>query len=126
MLLGVSRAGYRMAGRLATIRMKAGSRPWAESSAEWGRPWLKALRTEQYLFVRYKTGEPEVYEYELYDLKRDPFQLNNIYDEASGDLLERLNAQLVSLEQCEAEGCRTAEGTGAELDRGPAPRPGAG
>ena len=98
----------------------------AESSAEWGRPWLKALRTEQYLFVRYKTGEEEIYEYELYDLKRDPFQLNNIYDEASGDLLKRLNAQLTSLEQCEAEGCRTAEGTGTELDRDPAPRPGTG
>ena len=77
----------------------------ADSSEEWGRPWLKALRTEDHLFVEYKTGE-----HELYDLKEDPYQLDNIYDEASPDLLRRLNEQLDSLRQCEAEACRTAEG----------------
>ena len=76
----------------------------ADSSEEWGRPWLKALRTEQYLFVEYKTGERE-----LYDIKKDPYQLENIYESAPPDLLGRLNAQLDSLRQCEAENCRTAE-----------------
>ena len=76
----------------------------AESSEDWGRPWLKALRTKRYLFVEYKTGE-----HELYDLRKDPYELNNIYENAPPDLLERLNAQLDSLRQCEAEGCRTAE-----------------
>jgi N-acetylglucosamine-6-sulfatase len=79
----------------------------AESSEEWGRPWLKALRTKQYLFVEYKTGE-----HELYDLQSDPYQINNIYDAAPVGLLRRLNAHLDSLRQCEQEGCRSAEGGG--------------
>jgi N-acetylglucosamine-6-sulfatase len=76
----------------------------ADSSEEWGRPWLKALRTEKHLFVEYKTGE-----HELYDLQRDPHQLDNLHDRADEGLLKRLNAQLDSLRQCEAEACRTAE-----------------
>ncbi len=79
----------------------------AESSEEWGRPWLKALRTERYLFVEYKTGE-----HELYDLQRDPHQLNNIYDRAPKELIGSLNEQLDSLRQCEARDCRAAEGGG--------------
>ena len=62
------------------------------------------MRTERYLFVEYKTGE-----HELYDLKKDPYQLENYYDRAPEDLIERLNDQLDALRQCEAEDCRTAE-----------------
>ncbi len=76
----------------------------ADSSEEWGRPWLKALRTKDHLFVEYKTGE-----HELYDLNKDPYQLENLYDRAPEDLLRRLNAQLDALRQCEAQDCRTAE-----------------
>ncbi len=76
----------------------------ADSSEEWGRPWLKALRTEDHLFVEYKTGE-----HELYDLNKDPYQLENYHDRAPEDLLRRLNSQLDSLRQCEAQDCRTAE-----------------
>ena len=76
----------------------------ADSSEEWGRPWLKALRTEKHLFVEYKTGE-----HELYDLQKDPHQLDNLHDRADEGLLKRLNAQLDALRQCEAEACRTAE-----------------
>jgi N-acetylglucosamine-6-sulfatase len=78
-----------------------------EASEEWGRPWLKALRTEDHLYVEYKPSE-----HELYDLKRDPYQLENIYDTAPDDLVRRLDSQLDSLRQCEAEGCRAAEGGG--------------
>jgi N-acetylglucosamine-6-sulfatase len=79
----------------------------AESSEEWGRPWLKALRTQNYLFVEYKTSE-----HELYDLREDPYQLENIYERAPEDLLRRLNSQLDALRQCEAEACRAAEADG--------------
>jgi arylsulfatase A-like enzyme len=78
-----------------------------EASEEWGRPWLKALRTEDHLFVEYKPSE-----HELYDLKRDPYQLQNIYDSVPDDLVRRLDSQLDSLRQCEAKGCRAAEGGG--------------
>jgi N-acetylglucosamine-6-sulfatase len=79
----------------------------AESSEEWGRPWLKALRTERYLFVEYKTGE-----HELYDLEKDPYQLDNYYDRAPDELVRRLDSQLDALRQCEADDCRAAEGGG--------------
>jgi arylsulfatase A-like enzyme len=77
----------------------------AQSSEEWGRPWLKALRTNNYLYVDYKTGE-----HELYDLRKDPHELNNMYATAPPELTRRLEAQLDALRQCSAEECRAAEG----------------
>jgi N-acetylglucosamine-6-sulfatase len=76
----------------------------AQSSEDWGRPWLKALRTNNYLYVEYKTGE-----YELYDLRKDPYELNNMYASAAPELKQRLKAQLDALRQCSAEECRMAE-----------------
>ncbi len=76
----------------------------AQSSDEWGRPWMKALRTNNYLYVEYKTGE-----HELYDLRKDPYELHNMYASASLELEQRLEAQLDALRQCSAEECRMAE-----------------
>jgi arylsulfatase A-like enzyme len=76
----------------------------AQSSEEWGRPWMKALRTNNYLYVEYKTGE-----HELYDLRKDPYELHNMYASASLKLEQRLEAQLDALRQCSAEECRMAE-----------------
>jgi N-acetylglucosamine-6-sulfatase len=76
----------------------------AQSSEEWGRPWLKALRTKNYLYVEYKTGE-----HELYDLRKDPYELHNMYASTSLELKQRLEAQLDALRQCSAEECRMAE-----------------
>jgi N-acetylglucosamine-6-sulfatase len=74
------------------------------TSEEWGRPWMKALRTEEHLYVEYKTGERE-----LYDLEEDPYELRSLYATASPDLKRRLEAQLDALRRCAAEECRTAE-----------------
>ena len=76
----------------------------AQSSEVWGRPWLKALRTNNYLYVEYKTGE-----HELYDLRKDPHELNNRYASAPPELTRRLQAQLDALRQCSAAECREAE-----------------
>ena len=76
----------------------------AQSSEEWGRPWLKALRTNNYLYVDYKTGE-----HELYDLRKDPYELNNMYATAPPEITQRLEAQLDALRQCSAAQCRAAE-----------------
>ena len=76
----------------------------AELNEGWGRPWLKALRTKNYLYVDYKTGE-----HELYDLREDPHQLHNIYSTASPELRARLEAQLDALRQCKGAQCRVAE-----------------
>ena len=77
----------------------------AQLSEEWGRPWMKALRTEDYLYVEYKTDE-----HELYDLREDPYELHNVYETASPDLRRRLEAQLDSLRKCSAEECLAGEG----------------
>jgi arylsulfatase A-like enzyme len=80
----------------------------AKLSEGWGRPWLKALRTERYLYVDYETGE-QTGEHELYDLRRDPYQLNNFYETAPPGLVKRLEAQLDALRQCAGKECRAAE-----------------
>ena len=84
---------------------------WRRSSAKsvkvsetWGRPWMKALRTNNYLYVEYKTGE-----HELYDLEEDPYELRNLYATAPADLKRRLEEQLDALRKCSAEECRAAE-----------------
>ena len=66
---------------------------------------MKALRTDNYLYVHYKTGE-----HELYDLRKDPYELRNIYESAPSDLKQRLEAQLDALRKCAADECRVAEG----------------
>jgi arylsulfatase A-like enzyme len=76
----------------------------ARTSEEWGRPWMKALRTERHLYVEYKGGERE-----LYDLDEDPYELRNLYATASPDLKRRLEGQLDALRKCAAEECRAAE-----------------
>ena len=79
----------------------------AKSSEEWGRPWMKALRTQNYVYVDYKTGE-----HELYDLRKDPYEVHNEYATASPELKQRLEAQLDPLRRCSAAECRTAEDGG--------------
>jgi N-acetylglucosamine-6-sulfatase len=77
----------------------------AQLGEEWGRPWLKALRTKNYKYIHYKSGE-----HELYDLRKDPYELRNEYRSATPELKQRLEGQLDALRQCEAEECRAAEG----------------
>jgi arylsulfatase A-like enzyme len=76
----------------------------ARTSEKWGRPWMKAIRTEDHLYVEYKTGERE-----LYDLEEDPYERRNLYATASPDLKRRLEGQLDALRKCAAEECRAAE-----------------
>ena len=65
---------------------------------------MKALRTEDYLYVENNTGE-----HELYDLRNDPYELRNEYTSASPEIKRRLEAHLDALRQCTAEECRAAE-----------------
>jgi N-acetylglucosamine-6-sulfatase len=69
-----------------------------------GRPALKAVRTEDRLYVEYETGESE-----LYDLRRDPYQLNNVYEDTELKHLWRLEEGLDALRDCAGEECRVAE-----------------
>jgi N-acetylglucosamine-6-sulfatase len=69
-----------------------------------GIPTFQALRTADVLYVRYVTGEQE-----LYDLRADPAQLQNLAGSADPELLARLAAWLAVLGRCAGAGCRTAD-----------------
>jgi len=70
-----------------------------------GRPSRdRALRTSSMTYVEYETGERE-----LYDLRRDPIELNNSYPAADRALMARLSAQLAALKTCSGATCRTAD-----------------
>jgi N-acetylglucosamine-6-sulfatase len=77
-------------------------------------PNYDAVRTAQYNYVEYETGEKE-----LYDLNADPTELTNIYPSASPTLRSNLKARLDALKQCGTEptqpptqpSCKAAEGS---------------
>ena len=73
-------------------------------------PSYDALRTSKYLYVEYFDGERQ-----LYDLRRDPYELTNIVARAPASLRTALARQLAALERCHGRSCRRIE------DRSPAP-----
>ena len=81
---------------------------------EWGRELLlegptgfdavafSALRNERYLYAEHDTGERE-----LYDLSRDPHQLDSLHDDPAHAALEaRLAQRLAALQVCAGASCR--------------------
>jgi N-acetylglucosamine-6-sulfatase len=71
---------------------------------DWGRPGLEAVRTEEHIYVEYETGERE-----LYDLKKDSYQLDNIYEGADPERVRHLQRRLAALRGCSETTCRAAE-----------------
>jgi N-acetylglucosamine-6-sulfatase len=75
-----------------------------EKQAKINVPPFRGIRLQNLSFVEYKTGEIE-----LYDIKADPFELENLAKQADPKLLKQLSARLVALATCKAATCRTAE-----------------
>jgi N-acetylglucosamine-6-sulfatase len=72
-------------------------------------PAYEAVRTANHLYVEYETGEEE-----LYNLRRDPYELTSRHDSAPQTLLPELKARLEALKVCakadtSATSCKTAE-----------------
>lgn len=67
-------------------------------------PDYKAVRTSRYKYVEHSTGERE-----LYDLRRDPHELRNRYENANPARLKALQRNLNRLRDCSGAGCRAAE-----------------
>jgi arylsulfatase A-like enzyme len=67
-------------------------------------PTYHGLRTPGRLYVEYENGERE-----LYDLERDPLQLDNEYAAARGALVEALAGRLAALRGCRGRTCRELE-----------------
>ena len=66
-----------------------------------GVPGFVGLRSAERLYVEYATGERE-----LYDLRKDPFQLENAYAKAEAVLRRRLAERLARLKDCRGSACR--------------------
>jgi N-acetylglucosamine-6-sulfatase len=64
----------------------------------------KALRSTDYLYVRYSSGERE-----LYDLRSDPDELHNIVAKVNPKTIEYLSSWLGQLGSCNGSACRAAE-----------------
>jgi N-acetylglucosamine-6-sulfatase len=74
----------------------------------------RALRTKRYLYVEWYDEEsaPQVHEYELYDLRADPWQLDNILATKAGraeseELVDRLRTRLATVADCAGATCRS-------------------
>src|SRR3546814_12289245 len=63
-----------------------------------------AVRTDDWTYVEYYNGERE-----LYDLRTDPQQLENVVTAAEPLLLEQLSKRLAELANCAAAHCREIE-----------------
>ena len=64
----------------------------------------RGIRTENYIYLEYASGEIE-----FYDLRNDPYQLENIGPQLDPALQTALHAWLEQMKLCQADGCRSAE-----------------
>lgn len=64
-------------------------------------PQFSAIRTRDYLYVEYVTGERE-----LYNLNTDPYQLESLHAHADPQLLQRLSEDLAQLKTCVGASCQ--------------------
>ncbi|MBI4854774.1 MAG: sulfatase [Acidobacteria bacterium] len=67
-------------------------------------PTYHGLRNTRYLYVEYQNGERE-----LYDLDKDPFELQNLYTTANTSLKNELANRLGLLRNCVGVNCQTLE-----------------
>jgi arylsulfatase A-like enzyme len=88
---------------------KATMRDWRKdflvelrSKEDAGITEFAALRTTDKLYVEYVNGDRE-----LYDLIKDPHQLESVAQAAEPELLEKLAARLAVLRACKGDGCRS-------------------
>jgi arylsulfatase A-like enzyme len=96
---------------LYTVDTFADVRTFTDSGGELlGPPTYRALRTEQYLYVEWYGG-PE-HEYELYDVRGDPYELSNLVATDSGrqkyaSQTTAFHARLDALTACNGPTCHT-------------------
>ncbi len=73
-------------------------------------PQYRSVRSKDYLYTEYRY-EDGAFEGELYDLARDPLELENIYSSADPDLLRALAEHAEQLQACAGARCRELEET---------------
>ncbi|MFE3451539.1 sulfatase [Nonomuraea sp. NPDC059194] len=76
----------------------------AASARQTPVPAYTALRTATHTYVKYVTGETQ-----LYDLTTDPYELNNLAETADPELLRNLEERMDLMRTCSGATCRTAD-----------------
>jgi arylsulfatase A-like enzyme len=66
----------------------------------------RGVRTGQFIYVEYESGELE-----FYDLVADPYEMDNLASSLDAETLATLHNWLEGLKTCEADECRTLEMT---------------
>lgn len=69
-------------------------------------PTYQAIRTEDMIFTRYRADPPQL---ELYNLRKDPYQLENQMNTADPALVGELRSRLQALSTCKTAECRALE-----------------
>ncbi len=92
--------GWRQSALLEGFGKETESLEGTESST----PPFRALRGEEVLYVEYETGERE-----LYNLRKDPFQLSNLARETEKSLLRAYSRRLQGLSSCTGRDCQELE-----------------
>jgi arylsulfatase A-like enzyme len=77
---------------------------YEKASEEVPQPDWRGVRTRDYVYVEYGTGERE-----MYDMRTDPFQLQNAAASADPALLARLSQLTAVLNACKTDHCRQLE-----------------
>lgn len=67
-------------------------------------PAFHASRSEQWLFVKYRDGEEE-----LFNLITDPYEMDNVVKSTDPEIVRQLRQQLKALATCTGSLCRTAD-----------------
>jgi N-acetylglucosamine-6-sulfatase len=101
-LIGVGDLEQEPASPTADRYQKAGTR----AQITWRAPGYLTVRTGRYAFTSYSNGELE-----LYDMKRDPAQLQNVAANRRYIYVKRwLSDLLVEISNCSGEACREGAG----------------
>ena len=77
---------------------------WHQARSAKDVPPYRALRTAEAVYVEYESGERE-----LYDLRVDPYQLDNLANNADPALIDRFSTRLAELARCAGDTCQMAE-----------------
>ena len=67
-------------------------------------PEFHALRSENWLYIEYLNKDVE-----LYNLKTDPYEMNNVQASTNPVIVSQLHAQLAAMRHCEGPSCRIAD-----------------
>ena len=67
-------------------------------------PSFRGLRTDHCTYVKYITGEEE-----LYDITQDPYQLQNLAKVIQPQVIKEYAKRMISLSKCKGETCRERE-----------------